>query len=373
MNFLKQERATLEEVLPGLDAALARFPLLDMERPGNPSIATFRQLGGPGLLIPTQLGGSGASPLQALHAQRAISCRAPSLAVATTMHHFTIATLLEISPEDPAPMGELLESVARGKLYVASGFAESEPGTSIQKSGLRMDRGPDGIVLNGSKKPCSLSQSMDLFTVSTPPLEGMNAGLAAAILPANTPGIERRPFWRSPILAGAESDEVILRDVSVPVDDFFPLGGSGRVNPVHHRGFLWFELLITACYVGIASALVERVLLSDRAGAVERVSLASDVEGAMSALEGVARGMRPGEGGNDELARTLLVRYSVQAAIDRAASLAVELLGPSAFFQSPEVSYLLAATRVLSLHPPSRLGACKRLDAYLTGSPLVLD
>ena len=25
------------------------------------------------------------------------------------------------------------------------------------------------MVLNGNKKPCSLSQSMDLFTLSTPP------------------------------------------------------------------------------------------------------------------------------------------------------------------------------------------------------------
>jgi alkylation response protein AidB-like acyl-CoA dehydrogenase len=214
---------------------------------------------------------------------------------------------------------------------------------------------------------------MDLFTVSTPPLEGMDAGLAAAIIPADTPGLERRPFWQSPILAGAESDEVILRDVCVPEDAFFPLGGSGRANPVQDRGFLWFELLITACYLGMASALVERVLLSGRGGAAERVSLATDVEGAMSALEGVARAMRPGEGGNDELARMLLVRYSVHSAIDRAASLAVELLGPAAFMQSPEVSYLLAATHVLPLHPPARLGACKRLDAYLAGSLLVLD
>jgi alkylation response protein AidB-like acyl-CoA dehydrogenase len=373
MNFLKQERATLEELLPGLDAALAQLPLLEMERPGNPSIPVFRQLGGPGLLIPTQFGGRGASPLQALQAQRAIACRAPSLAVATTMHHFTIATVLEIDPEDPDGIGELLESVGRGNLYVASGFAESQPGTSIQKSALRMERGPDGIVINGSKKPCSLSQSMDLFTISTPPLEGMDAGLAAAIIPADTPGIERRPFWQSPILAGAESDEVILRDVIVPEDAFFPLGGSGRVNPVQDRGFLRFELLITACYLGIASALVERVLLSDRGGAADRVGMAAEVECGMSALEGVARAMRPGEGGNDELARMLLVRYSVQKAFDRAASLAVELLGPTAFFQSPEVAYLLAATHVLSLHPPSRPKACKHLDAYLAGSPLALD
>jgi hypothetical protein len=73
MNFLKQERATMASILPRLDAALTRLPLLEMEWPGNPSIPTFRQLGGPGLLIPTQLGGRGASPLQALHAQRAIA------------------------------------------------------------------------------------------------------------------------------------------------------------------------------------------------------------------------------------------------------------------------------------------------------------
>jgi alkylation response protein AidB-like acyl-CoA dehydrogenase len=373
MNILKQERSTLEKLLPGLDAALARLPLLDMERPGNPSIATFRQLGGPGLLIPTRFGGRGASPLQAVRAQRAIGCRAPSLAVATTMHHFTLATLMEIDPEDPGLEGEVLESVARGNLYVASGFAESQPGTSIQTSKLSMERGPDGVVLNGSKKPCSLSLSMDLFTVSTPPLEGMDAGLAAAIIPADTPGIERRPFWESPILAGAESDEVVLRDVCVPEDAFFPLGGSGRVNAVQDRGLLWFELLITASYLGIASALVERVLLSDRGGAPERVSLATEMEGAMAALEGIARAMVAGERGNEDLARMLLVRYSVQGAIGRAATLAFEVLGATAFIRSPEVSYLLAAAHVLSLHPPARLKAGKRLDAYLAGNPLALD
>jgi alkylation response protein AidB-like acyl-CoA dehydrogenase len=373
MNFLKQERATLEALLPGLDTALAEIPLLEMERPGNPAIPVYRRLGGPGLLIPTRLGGRGASPLQAVRAQRAIACRAPSLAVATTMHHFTLATMMEIDPDDPGLEGELLESVARGNLYVGSGFAESQPGTSIQTSKLRLERAPGGVVLNGSKKPCSLSQSMDLFTVSTPPLEGMDAGLVAAIIPADTPGLERRPFWQSPILAGAESDEVVLRDVCVPEDDFFPLGGSGRRNDVQDRGLLWFELLISACYVGIASALVERVLSSGRGGPAERVSLATEVEGAMAALEGVAGAMPAGERGNDELARMLLVRYAVQTAIDRAASLAVELLGAAAFIQSPDVAYLLAATRVLSLHPPSRPVAGKRLDAYLAGSPLVLD
>jgi hypothetical protein len=166
---------------------------------------------------------------------------------------------------------------------------------------------------------------------------------------------------------------VVLRDVFVLEKDFLPLGGPGRINAAQDRGFLWFELLISATYLGIASALVERVFLSKKGGPVERVTLATEVEGAMAALEGVARAMIEGERGNDELARMLLVRYSVQAAIDRAASQAVELLGGMAFIQSPEVAYLLAAARPLGLHPPARLMAGKNLDAYLAGSPLVLD
>jgi alkylation response protein AidB-like acyl-CoA dehydrogenase len=374
MNFLKHERAALEQLLPGLDAALGEFSLMEMERPGNPSIPLFRELGGPGLLIPEEFGGRGASPLAAARAQRAIASRAPSLAVATTMHHFTIATILEIGPQPGSPEGEILEQVAGGNLIVASGFAEGRPGASIQSATVKIEPGPEGhVILNGSKKPCSLSHSMDLFVASTPPLPGMEAGLACVMLPADTQGLERRPFWTSPILAGAESDEVALHNVVAPEDSFIPLGGPGRVNDVQDRGFLWFELLISAVYIGIASALVERALQSGRGGPGDRVAMAMELESAMSALEGVARGMTDGECGNREFGRLMLVRYAAQGAIDRASCQAVELLGGNAFIRSEEVAYLLAATRGLSLHPPSRPATGKRLDEYLAGAQLILD
>ena len=40
------------------------------------------------------------------------------------MHHFTIATVMAINPGQLGPEAELLESVARGNLYVASGIAK---------------------------------------------------------------------------------------------------------------------------------------------------------------------------------------------------------------------------------------------------------
>jgi alkylation response protein AidB-like acyl-CoA dehydrogenase len=290
------------------------------------------------------------------------------------MHHFTIATIKELGPPgEPGPEAELLEQIARNRLFVGSGFAEGRTGVSIQTSALELKRGPGGVVLSGSKRPCSLSHSMDLFTASTPALEGMDAELAVVVIPADTPGLERRPFWNSPILAGAESDEVVLNDVVVAEEDFFPLGGAGRSNPVQDRGFLWFELLITAAYLGIASGLAERVLTSQGGTAAGRVAMATELEAAMAALEGVARAMDAGEAGNDELARMILVRYAAQAALDRASALAVELLGGMAFIASPEIAYLLAASRPLVFHPPPRLKSSERLDAYLAGAPLVLD
>ena len=71
-----------------------------------------------------------------------------------------------------------------------------------------------GISVRGSKKPCSLSRSMDLLTASV--AFESEGGFGVALIPATSPGIERRPFWNSPVLTGAESDEVILNDVVVP-------------------------------------------------------------------------------------------------------------------------------------------------------------
>jgi alkylation response protein AidB-like acyl-CoA dehydrogenase len=186
-------------------------------------------------------------------------------------------------------------------------------------------------------------------------------------------GLERRPFWNSPILAGAESDEVVLNDVVAAEEDFFPLGGPGRTNPVQDGGFLWFELLITSAYLGIASGLAERVLSARGGTSAGRMAMATELESAMAAIEGVARAMGEGQRGNDELARMIMVRYAAQAAIDRAASLAFELRGGMAFIESPEIAYLAAASRPLAFHPPPRTAAADRLDAYLGGSPLVLD
>lgn len=375
MNFLKRERAVLNELLPGLDEKLAKLSLTETERPGNPSIALFRESGGIRLMIPIAQGGLGASALQAVRVQRAIGSRSPSLAIATTMHHFSVVSLVEAAAVGTGAESLLLEAVANQNLYVASGFAEGKTGQNILTSSMQVRRSPAGLVVNGSKKPCSLSSSMALLTVSLcvpPGADGEPSGFAVAIVPADAEGVERRPFWTNSVLAGAESDEVVLRDVVVPDAFVAYLESEAQAQAVQTRSFVWFELLISASYLGVASAMVERVLLAGRGTPTERTGLAIDVEGAMGALENAARAMTDGQNDDDALARVIMARYSVQGAIDRVTLHAAELLGGIAFLSSNDVVCLLASARALAFHPPSRASLATDLDGYLAGKPFAM-
>ena len=375
MNFLKQERAVLAELLPGLDEKLARLSLAETERAGNPSIALFREHGGIRLLIPKAQGGLGATALQAVRILRAVGSRSPSLAVATTMHHFSVASLVEAAAVSNGAESLLLDTVARQNLYVASGFAEGKTGQSILTSSIHVRRTPEGLVLNGSKKPCSLSASMSWLTVSLcvpPGADGQPAGFAVAMVLASADGIERRPFWANSALAGAESDEVVLRDVVVPEPFVAYLGSEAQANAMQTRSFIWFELLITSSYLSVASALVERVLLVGRGTPTERTVLAIEMEGSMAALENAARAMMNGEHDEDALARLIMIRFAVQGAIDRVTLHAAELLGGIAFVSSNDVTCLLTSARALAYHPPSRASIVADLDDYLAGQPFAI-
>ena len=82
--------------------------------------------------------------------------------------------------------------------------------------------------------------------------------LAVVLIPAESAGIERVPFWQTTALAGAESDQVTLTEVFVPEAlIFYPHDGES-MDPIQARGFVWFELLISASYLGTATNLAER-------------------------------------------------------------------------------------------------------------------
>jgi alkylation response protein AidB-like acyl-CoA dehydrogenase len=373
MTYLEHERAVLEKLLPGLDDALTSSPLQTWESPDNPGLEEFRKAGGPALLVPAEHGGKGADLLSAVRVQRAVGSRSPSLAVATTMHHFSVASLVETAAQNGGMEWMLLAAIAEEKLLLASGFAEGRTGQGILNPSITARVEGDKVWLNGAKKPCSLARSMNLLTcsVALPDANG-TPRLAVAVVPADASGLEVRPFWSSPVLAGAESEEVVLSDVEVPAEllvrtDVTPDGELDRLNTV---GFLWFEALMTASYLGAASALVERTLANARIAPATRAQAVTAVEAVALTLEGLAAGAAAGPIGDDTLTRALVCRYAAQDAISRVLELCVEALGGMAFISSGDVAYLHSACRALSFHPPSRARMSEPLVEYFAGSPL---
>jgi hypothetical protein len=375
MIYLGRERAVLESFMPGLDTALAEIPFGDLESKNGRAIEAFRAAGGPGLLVPTELGGLGATPVDAICIQRALGARSPSLAVATTMHHFSVAGMLEVLRVGKGMGWSLLEEIARGRKLLASGFAEGIHAQGIFAPTMRARRDNRRLLVNGQKKPCSLSRSMDLLTVSLMIESDASAGeeFAVAVIPADAPGIEVVPFWAATVLGGTESDAVVLTDVAV--DPAMVIRDSTGPRPsfggAQVGSCIWFELLITASYLGMASALTERLLMSTMNDIGMHAAALTDLEAAMASLDSVARRVTGGE--SDLLPTTLACRYACQDAINRSVSVAVEQLGGMAFISAVDVSYLASASRGLAFHPPSRARSASALaDAY-RGRELMLS
>lgn len=377
MRFLERERTTLAKLLPDLDAALRETPLMELERPGSPGIGFFRDSGGPGLLVPESHQGRGATALDALRVQRAIGSRSPSLAVATTMHHFSMATLVGLGDLGDGLEWMLIEGVASGNRILASGFAEGRRGAGILEPTMTATPAGDGVRLNGVKRPCSLARSMDLLTASVmvPREDGQGDELAVALVPAESAGLSVSGFWSSAFLAGAESEQVTLTDVLVPPELLLRTAAPAghMLDELQTAGLVWFQLLMTGSYLGAAGALVERALLNDRIPDHERVRLYTETEAAMATAEGLARRVDDGDLGESTLAQALCVRYGVQDAIARVVPRAVELLGGLNFMTSDDVGHLAACAHGLSLHPPSRSRMTGPFAAYLADQPLAIS
>ncbi|MFF2775587.1 acyl-CoA dehydrogenase family protein [Streptomyces sp. NPDC058052] len=378
MRSLDRARAVCEQYHPGLLKALEEIPFDQREQPGSAAIDLFRAHGGVGLLIPAAFGGAGASPLEAVRVQEALGAVSPSLAAATTMHHFTAAMLYALAEREDrltAAQLDLLHRIVPEQKLMASGWAEGRTQQNVLAPTVTAEVVEGGYRLRGSKKPCSLSSSMDLLTasISVPGSDGAPE-LAVALVPADSPGLSVHPFWGTGLLAGAESDEVRLEDVFVPEELVVRTSADdpSRLDDLQTAGFIWFVLLISAGYTGATAALVEEVVTRERGNPAERASLAIGHEAAVALLEGAARALETGVDGEEAVAGALVARYTVQEALVTHANRALELLGGIDFIKGSPNATIAASVRPLAFHPPARPAAAEPLLSWFAGGSLEL-
>ncbi|MDZ3956914.1 acyl-CoA dehydrogenase family protein [Bacillus thuringiensis] len=359
--FLSKERNILESFFPDFDSIMTSNSFLDREENTEELIRKFRDLNGTTLLIPKQYGGLGANMMEALYIHRAIASRSASLAIAYTMHHFSVASLVSIVAVQPE-LKRILKKLVENKWILSSSFAEGNTNTIFSPAVTAKDEG-DHFLINGVKKPCTLSKSMDLLTGSVKLPDGQVAIFTA---PRNSKGIEVKPFWKHWILKGSETEEIVLHNVKVPKENVFIAGTEDNLHPTVINGLIWFELLVSTAYIGICSSLIEKVIYhTDGIPKQEIRKLISLTEGAMHMVEGVAYKFENNQFLDYVLPEVLFVRKNVEEAIRRAANAAVSLLGGINFLQNTEISYQLLVCQLLQFHPPTKIETFHIMDSYI--------
>ncbi|WP_084377864.1 acyl-CoA dehydrogenase family protein [Pseudomonas mucidolens] len=371
--FLKEERNIAFELMPTLTNFLEATPLLDLERGDSKVLADlFRRDGQPGLTISKELGGRGVRAVNMAQLHTWIGAHCPSLAVMMTMHHHTVAGMMAGSRFFP-DIQDLLSLVAHDKLLVASGFSEGRPNAHILESKMTVEKTLDGYIVNGSKKPCTMTHNFDLITfgVNHVDPEGQtHIGIGVGF--AGDSSIERKKFWSVPHLQAADSHEVRFNNLVVPesmmcfstaVDDQLDDAQHGTGN---HLFAIWFQLLASASYLGMASALASRALSCNKGSQDDRAMLLIDLQGATMALRGLAGSIDEKRFLRSDLARAQATRFSVQEAVHRISTRAFEILGGMAFMSSEDVAYLLVVTRLFAFHPTSRLASTPFLCEQLS-------
>ena len=375
---MRTERDILDRLMPGLDDKLAGCARADLESPGSPGLDIFRAADGPGLLVPRISGGLGATAREAVAVQYAVGARSGSLAVGTTMHHFSMASLLALGRASESGLETVLvEAIATQRHLLASGFAEGRPGSGILSPTMTARPVPGGLLVSGAKKPCSLARSMTMLTASVEVRDGDEdrGQLAVVLVPASADGVRVEAFWGSPVLAGAESDAVVLTEVEVPDalvvrTDMVP---GGALDATHRLGFIWFELLMTASYAGIAAGLVEEALGNPHAPDAGVVGAWAQLRTTMAALGSVGDALDAGRFDDALLGEVLLIRHQLQDALPRLAGRCAEALGGMAFLGSPDLAHRLASLTCLTFHPPARHRAAAALRGLHDGRSLTFD
>jgi alkylation response protein AidB-like acyl-CoA dehydrogenase len=329
------------------------------------------------LPIPEDFGGGGGSLLESASAQRNLALTDPSAAVALNMHVLSVGLLAEHWRRQKDTSWMLMEAIANGPTLVGSAFAERGGSANILRSNTRAVRTTSGFRLTGTKYPCSLATTAELFCLSAQ-VEGEDTSIVA-LCPAAAPGVRVIGEWPSLGMRSSDTAGLDLAEVELDRRLVFHEAPVGTIDDVVIGGLVWFVVLIGATYHGVLSALVETAAaMPPRLPPISREAtlgaVCADLVTFGLACQGLARGWSNGQlDGNAALVAAASLRRDLSALTDRATAGLRPLLGAAAYTQDTLASSLLLDALAAHHHPPA-LPLCDALiGAAGSGRDVSLD
>ncbi|KZN62877.1 hypothetical protein N473_18350 [Pseudoalteromonas luteoviolacea CPMOR-1] len=368
MSTFQKAQHLLRGTLPELAQYLSETPFDALESEQSQAINIFRDTGGAPTLVKQKYGGRGLNAWQAVQLQMAIGAASPSLAIAVGMHQFSIATLQEMAKIGNGLESLMLEGISRSNLLVSSAFSEGQIGKSILKSSIIAKEVDKGYVISGVKKPCSLAHCMDLLTASVQvePKDG-EPYFAVAMIHKACEGITVEKFWQAPFLQASQSEAVVLENVFVPSSMLVNVDEKSAYQS-HVAGFVWFELITCASYLGMVCGLVERACELGRLQGADKAHVHVQLEACALSLKAIAGDMDNQT--QDTLAQVLSVRYHLQDVLAEVTQSTLSLVGGINYINNGYFATIAQVIHAFNFHPPAKHAMYAPLNNYFDGQEL---
>ncbi|WP_169814358.1 acyl-CoA dehydrogenase family protein, partial [Nocardia mexicana] len=210
------------------------------------------------LAIPEQLGGAGLALVDVASAQRALARVDPATAIALNMHSLSIGVMVDYWRRHHDDSWMLLEGIATSRALVASAFAEPGGSPNFMKSAAQAIPTPTGYAITGTKFPCSLATTAEIYCLSAT-VTG-TADSVVGLCPAKSPGITVGAPWDSLGMRGSDTARVDFDNVELDDRLVFHRAPPDDFDEVVVSGIVWFVVLVTATYHGVLTGLLERAV-----------------------------------------------------------------------------------------------------------------
>ena len=212
------------------------------------------------LIIPTELGGSGASAME-----YALMCEAGGrfgydfVAAVVGTPSFTAQNVITWGNEDQ--IDRFIKPFVKGENRFAIGISEPQAGSDAAATATRAVRDGDDYVITGAKQWISgsgIPGAVILMLVRTSSENGKHGGLSTILIPNDTPGLV---FNKLNTLArrGMGTYQVFLDEVRVPVAN--RLGEEGQGWQIIGGNLELERIACASGYLGCAQQAVDDALL----------------------------------------------------------------------------------------------------------------
>ncbi|MGD9010459.1 MAG: acyl-CoA dehydrogenase family protein, partial [Desulfobacteraceae bacterium] len=226
----------------------------DKQFPGE-ILKQMGELGLMGMMIPAELGGSGADTVSYVLALSEIASACASTAVVMSVQNSIVCeSLYRMGSDDQHH--RFLKPLAQGEAIGAFALTEPNAGSDPVSQKTKAVRDGDTYILTGTKRFITTGKNADVVIVTavTDPAK-RHKGITAFIVPRDTPGFKVGSVEDKMGLRASDTTDLNFDDCPIPADQ--RLGQEGQGFELAMKGLDGGRIGIAAQSIGVAQAALD--------------------------------------------------------------------------------------------------------------------